>query len=66
MLSKYKNIFAKSYVPNRTEIFFVIKKVKITVPWTYEIEDLIGEEIFETFSKKNCKRQIKQSLDLKT
>ena len=66
MLSKYKSIFAKCYVPNRTEIFFVIKKVKITVPWTYEIEDLIGEEIFETFYKKDCKRQIKQSLDLKT
>ena len=66
MLSKYKNIFAKCCVPNRTEKFFMIKKVKNIVLWTYEIDDLIGEEIFGTFYKEDCKRQIKQSLDLKT
>ena len=30
----------------------MIKKVKNTVPWTYVISDLKGEEIFGTFSKK--------------
>ena len=39
-ISKYKNIFAKGYVPNRSEEAFVIKKVKNTVPWTYVICDL--------------------------
>ena len=63
---KIKNIFAKCCVPNRTEKFFMIKKVKNIVLWTYEIDDLIGEEIFGTFYKEDCKRQIKQSLDLKT
>ena len=29
---KHKNIFAKGYVPNRSEEVFVIKKVKNTVP----------------------------------
>ena len=33
-ISKYKNIFAKGYVPNWSEEIFVIKKVKNTVPWT--------------------------------
>ena len=33
-ISKYKNIFAKGYVPNWSEEFFVIKKVKNTVRWT--------------------------------
>ena len=33
-ISKYKNIFAKGYTPNWSEEFFVIKKVKNTVPWT--------------------------------
>ena len=33
-ISKYKNIFAKGYTPNWSEKSFVIKKVKITVPWT--------------------------------
>ena len=32
-----------------SEGVFVIKKVKITVPWTYVINDLNGEEIVETF-----------------
>ena len=33
-ISKYKNIFAKGYMPNWSEEVFVIKKVKNTVPWT--------------------------------
>ena len=39
-ISKYKNIFAKGYMPNWSEEVFVIKKVKNTVPWTYDINDL--------------------------
>ena len=39
-ISKYKNIFAKGYVPNWFEEVFLIKKVKKTVPWTYVISDL--------------------------
>ena len=31
-ISKYKNIFAKGYVPNWSEEVFLIKKVKNTVP----------------------------------
>ena len=48
-ISKYRNIFAKGYVPNWSEEVFVIKKVKNTVPWTYVISDLKGEEIVGTF-----------------
>ena len=44
-ISKYKNIFAKVYTPNWSVEVFVIKKVKDTVPWTYAIYDLNGEEI---------------------
>ena len=47
--SKYKNIFAKGYMPNWSEEIFVIKEVKNTVPWTYVINDLNGEEIIGTF-----------------
>ena len=48
-ISKYKNIFAKGYAPNWSEEAFLIKKVKNTVPWTYVINDLNGEEIIWTF-----------------
>ena len=51
-ISSYKNIFAKSYVPNCSEEVFVIKKVKNTVPWTYVISDFKGEEIVGTFYEK--------------
>ena len=44
-ISKYKNTFGKGYMPNWSEEVFVIKKVKNTVPWTYVINDLNGEEI---------------------
>ena len=40
--SKYKNIFAKGYIPNWSEEVFVIRKIKNTVPWTYVIHDLNG------------------------
>ena len=55
-ISKYKNIFAKGYMPNRSEEVFVIKKVKNTVPWTYVINDLNGEEIAGTFYEKELQK----------
>ena len=48
-ISKYKNIFAKGYMPNWSEEILVIKKIKNIVPWTYVITDLNGEEIIGTF-----------------
>ena len=44
-ISKYKNIFAKGYTANWSEKVFVVSKIKNTVPWTYVISDLNGEEI---------------------
>ena len=55
-ISKYKNIFAKGYTPNWSEEVFVIKKVKNTVPWTYVINDLNGEEIVGTFYEKELQK----------
>ena len=46
---KYKNVFAKAYVPNWSEEIFVIKKVKNTVPCRYVITDLKGEKNVGTF-----------------
>ena len=51
-ISKYKNIFANGYAPNWSEEMFVINKIKNTVPWTYAISDLNGEEITGSFYKK--------------
>ena len=51
-ISKYENIFSKGYTPNWSEEVFVIKKVKNTVPWTYVINNLNGEEITGTCYEK--------------
>ena len=51
-ISKYKNIFAKGYMPNWPEEIFVDEKIKNTVPWTYIINDLNAEEIIGTFYEK--------------
>ena len=51
-ISKDKNIFAKEYAPNWSEKVFVMSKIKNTVPWTYVISDLNGEEIVAMFYEK--------------
>ena len=56
-ISKYKNIFAKGYMANCSEEVFVIKKVKNTIPWTYVINDLNGEEIIGTFYEKELQKK---------
>ena len=55
-MSKYKNICAKGYTPNWLEEVFVINKIKNTVPWTYAISDLNGEEIAESFYEKELQK----------
>ena len=55
-ISKYKNIFAKGYTPNWSEEVFVINKIKNTVPWTYAISDLNGEEITGSFYEKKLQK----------
>ena len=41
---------------NWSEEIFVIKKVKNTLPWTYVINDLNGEEIIGTFYEKELQK----------
>ena len=56
-ISKYKNIFAKGYTTNWPEESFVIKEIKNTVPWTYVINDLNGEQIIRTFYQKELQKR---------
>ena len=55
-ISKYKNVFAKSYTPNWPEEVNLIKKDENTVPWTYVINDLNGKEIVETFYENKLQK----------
>ena len=55
-ISKYKKIFAKGYTRNWSEEIFMIIEIKNTVPWTYVINDLNGEEIIGTFHEKELQK----------
>ena len=68
-ISKYKNIFAKGYTPNWSDEIFVVKKKKNTVPWTYVISDLNGEQIIGSFYGKELidfyEKLIRKNIELK-
>ena len=49
-------MIAKGYTPNWSEEIFVVKKIKNTVPWTYVINDLNGEEITSSFYEKELQK----------
>ena len=55
-ISKSKNTFAKGYAPNWSEEIFIVRKIKNTVPWTYVISDLNGEEIIGSFYEKELQK----------
>ena len=61
-ISKYKNIFAKGYIPNWSEEVLVIKEVKNTVPWTYLISDLNGENVIGKFYEKELQKTNQQKV----
>ena len=60
-IPKYKNIrIHKVYTPNWSEEVFIIKKVNNTLPWTYVINDLNGDEIIGTFCEKEVQKTKQQ------
>ena len=62
-ISKHKNIFAKAYTSNWLEDVFVFSKIKNTVPWTYVISDLNGEEITGRFYEEELLKLVKKNLE---
>ena len=62
-LSTYKNVFAKGCAPNWSEEVFAIKKVKILCHGHVSLMVLIEKKLLERFTKMNCKKQIKNSLN---
>ena len=58
-ISKDKYIFSKGYTLNWSENFFVFKNFK------NDFINALNKEELELFTKKNCKKQIKKTLELK-
>ena len=61
--SKYKYFFTKDHAPNWTEEVFVIKNVKNAVPCRAHklIVILMVKNVLKCVTKKNSKRQVKQT-----
>ena len=51
-ITKYKNIFSKSYTENWSREIFIINSVLKTNPWTYKLKNLNGEKIKGSFYEK--------------
>ena len=62
-ISKCKNIFANGYAPNWSEVF-VLSGIKNTVPWTYVVSDLNGEEINGSFLEKELQKTSQNEISI--
>ena len=61
-ISKYKNIFAKGYVPNWSEEVFVIKKLKILCHGHMLLVILTVKKIVGTFYEKELQKTIQKKV----
>ena len=55
-ISKFKNIFAKGYIPNWSKEIFIVNKINDLVPYTYNIKDLNDEEIIGSFYDRESQK----------
>ena len=61
-ISKYKRkVFDKGYTPNWREEVFMIDKVNLTKPVTYNIVDLLGEKVEGSFYEKELQKTKQQT-----
>ena len=57
-ISKFKNIFANGNTPNWSKEIFIVDKINDTVPYTYNLKDLNGEEIIGSFYDRELQKNI--------
>ena len=55
---KFKNIVAKGYAPNWSKEIFIVDKINDTVPYTYNIKDLNGQDIIGSFYDRELQKSI--------
>ena len=55
-ISKFKNIFAKGYIPNWSKEIFIVDKINDTVPYMYNLKDSNEEEIIGSFYDRELQK----------
>ena len=58
-ISIYKSIFAKVFILNKSEVDFMIKKIKNTVLRTYVIQDFNAKNCLNVLRNKTNQREIR-------
>ena len=61
-ISKYKNIFAKGYNPNWSEVL-VINKIKIQLLGLMLLVTWVVKKLLEVFMKKNYRKLVEKNLE---
>ena len=59
LITKKKNLFAKSYTQRWTEEVFQLSRIQLTIPVTYKITDYNGEEIHGPFYEQELRKTSK-------
>ena len=55
-ISRWKAVFEKGYLPNWSEQLYIVDKVQKTIPVTYKLKDLLGEEIEGSFYEEELQK----------
>ena len=56
-ISKYKRpVFDKGIIPNWTEEIFLVDEILNTIPVTYKLSDLLGEDVSGSFYEEELQR----------
>ena len=55
-ISRTKATFEKGYLPNWTEELYIVNEVQKTIPPTYKLKDLLGEEIEGSFYEQELQK----------
>ena len=55
-ISRTKSVFEPGYLPNYSEELYFIDKVQKTIPPSYKLKDLLGEEIEGSFYEKELQK----------
>jgi len=59
-ISRTKTLFEKGYLPNWSEELYVIDKIQKTIPITYKLKDLLGEEIMGSFYNEELQKSMQE------
>jgi len=55
-VSRTKSVFEKGFLPNWSEELYIIDKVQKTMPITYKLKDLLGEELEGSFYEQELQK----------